>query len=195
MIRTIVGTVTILLSCICLYACAQNIDSKPLVKDVGNQLVQPDSLIVSILGAEVSDLLFNPDKVNVFTIEPKGKVEEIDYEVEQHFIRKTFVGSLDKKFYSLISFLLLSNNNCYACDSTIAQTFYLPVIEFEYNKKKKTASVIISPNDGTWTVVSEGKRILNYNYRNPELVDRLVSSIQGIKSDKKDKTKKTNNKK
>jgi hypothetical protein len=61
------------------------------------------------------------------------------------------------------------------------------VIEFEYTKKKKSASVIISLNDGTWTVVSAGKRKLNYNYNNPELIDRLVTGIENIRPIVKDK--------
>lgn len=188
--RTIVGVVCMLLSCACLSACAQPIDTKPIAKNIGEQLMAPDSLIMATLGNEVCDILFAPDKVDVFTLEPKSKVEDGEYETEPHFIRKMYVGNLDKKFVGVIQFILLSNDSCYAADSTIAQTFYLPVIEFEYKKKKKSASVIISPNDGTWTVVCDGKRKLNYNYKNPELINRLVAGIQNIKPVSKDKKQK-----
>lgn len=190
MIRKLVGVVCVLLSCVCFKACAQPVDLKPITKNIGEQLVQPDSVITSNLGEDVCNILFSPDNVNVYTLEPKSKVEDGDYEAEPHFIRKTFVGRLDKKFVNVIGFILLSNNKSYAVDSTIAQTFYLPVIEFEYKKKKKSASVIISPNDGTWTVVCDGKRKLNYNYKNPELINRLVAGIQNIKPVSKDKKQK-----
>lgn len=190
MIRKLVGVVCVLLSCVGLKACAQPIDLKPISKNIGEQLVQPDSIINSNLGEDVCNILFSPDNVNVYILEPKSKVEDGDYETEPHFTRKTFVGSLDKKFVDVVGFILLSDSNCYAADSTIAQTFYLPVIEFEYKKKKKSASVIISPNDGTWTVVCDGKRKLNYNYKNPELINRLVAGIQNIKPVSKDKKQK-----
>lgn len=192
MTRTIVGVVCALLSCACLNACAQPTNPKPITKNIGEQLMSPDSIIVSTLGDELCDILFAPEKVEVYTLEPKSTVEDGDYETEPHFIRKAYVGNLDKKFVDVIRFILTSNESCYASDSTIAQTFYLPVVEFEYKKKKKSASVIISPNDGTWTVVSEGKRKLNYNYKNPELITKLVTGIQNIKPVIKDK--KTNKK-
>lgn len=190
MTRTIVGVVCMLLSCVCLSACAQPIDTKPIAKNIGEQLMAPDSLIIATLGDEVCDILFAPDKVEVFTLEPKSKVEDGEYETEPHFIRKTYVGNLDKKFVGAIQFILLSNDPCYTSDSTIAQTFYLPMIEFEYKKKKRCASVVISPNDGSWTVVSEGKRILNYNYKNPDLISRLIEGIQNIRPIVKEKKRK-----
>ncbi len=180
MIRTIIGVVGMLLSCMCFTACAQTIDKKPITKNISEQLMQPDSIINSTLGDEVSGILFSPQRVNVYILEPKSQVSDGDYETEPHFVRKTFVGNVDKKFVNVIRFVLLSNNNCYTTDTTIAQTFYLPVVELEYKKKKNSVSVLISPNDGTWTVVSKGKRILNYNYKNPELINSLVDGLQRI---------------
>lgn len=188
--RTLFGVVYMLLSCACLSACAQPIDSKPIAKNIGEHLMAPDSLIIATFGNEICDILFAPDKVDVYTIEPKSEVEDGDYETEPHFIRKMYVGNLDKKFIGVIQFILLSNKSCYTSDSTIAQTFYLPMIEFEYKKKKKSASVVISPNDGSWTVVSEGRRILNYNYKNHDLISRLVDGIKNIKPTNKGKNKK-----
>jgi hypothetical protein len=183
----IVGVVCMLLICTCLHACAQPVDTKPIAKNIGEQLMAPDSIIISKLGNEVCGILFAPDKVDVYTLEPKNEVDEGDYETEPHFVRKAYVGNLDKKFVDVIKFILLSNDSCYESDSTVVQTFYLPVIEFEYTKKKKSASVIISLNDGTWTVVSAGKRKLNYNYNNPELIVRLVTGIENIRPIIKDK--------
>lgn len=190
MMRAIVGVVGVLLSCVCLNACAQSIDTKPITRNIGKQLMVPDSIIITTLGNEICDILFTPDKVDVYTLEPKSEVVDGDYETEPHFIRKTYVGNIDKKFVDVIRFILLSNESCYTSDSIIAQTFYLPMIEFEYKKKKKSASVVISPNDGSWTVVSEGKRILNYNYKNPELIYKLVKGIQDIKPIIKEKRSK-----
>lgn len=180
----------VFLSCIFLKACAQSIDKKPVAKNIGEQLLAPDSTIRVALGDETCCILFYPDKVNIYSLEGKSKVDEGDHETEPHYVRKAFIGNLDKKFMDVLGYILLSEKNNYSTDATLPQTFYLPVIEFEYSKNKKTASVVISPNDRSWSVVSGGKQLVNYNYRNPELINRLVSGLQNIKPVQKKKKRK-----
>lgn len=191
MSRLFLGIICIVLSGIGLTACAQGGDMKPLARNIGREFLQPDSAATAVLGESVAEVLLSPTGVDVYTLQPKSEVEKTDYETEPHFVRKDFVGNLDKKFVDVVNYVLITDERNYGNDSTIAQTFYLPVIELEYRKKKERVSVIISPNDRTWTVVSGGKRILHFNYRNEGLVNRLVNGFMGIKPIEKDKLAKS----
>ena len=189
MTRALIGICCLLISCAGVTACAQP-NKKPMVNNLEEQLVSPDSLIVEALGQELAEIIFSPSTIKVYTIEPKGEIAEDDYEVEPHFIRKDYVGNLDKKSIKVLNHILLSDDKSYSNDTVVAQTFYLPVVEFEFKKGKKTASVLVSPNDRSWTVQSNGKRVFNHNYHNKELVERIVATIQNIKPKTKGKDKK-----
>lgn len=186
--RTIIGTLCILFAGVGLMACAQSYPKKSPVKNIGATFLTSDSTIVAELGDSIVDVLLAPSKVNVYLLEPKGEPAAADHEVEPHFIRGQFVGSLDKKFVDVVNYILVTDPRNYLNDSTVVQTVYIPVVELEYVKKKNSVSVVISPNDGTWSVVKNKKCLINRNYKNRELINRLVTNIQALANDNK-KTK------
>lgn len=183
--QKILGALFLLFIAFGLPACAKSKERRPKTIDIGKELLQADSTIISVLGEEIYDILSSPNQVNVYSIQPKKELSEDDYEVEPHFIRKSHIGNVSKRFQDVISYILITDTTNYGQDTTIAQTFYLPVVEIEYKKKKETVSVLISPNDNSWSIVKNSKRLLNNNYSNKEPINRLVKGLTNINSKKK----------
>ncbi len=188
--RTLIGTLCVLLAGVGLMACAQSAPKKLPIKNIGATFTTPDSTIVEAIGDTIIDVLTAPSKVNVYLIEPKSEPAATDHEVEPHFIRGQYIGTLDKKFIDVVNYVLVTDPQNYSNDSTAVQTFYMPVVELEYVKKKQSVSVVISPNDGTWSVVSHKKCIFNHNFKNSTLVNRMVTDIQALAEETKNTKKK-----
>ena len=158
-----------------------------------NQVVSlftPDSIVYRNLGKSLSEILFSPSKVKVYSLKGVEHVGENDVEIESHFVRDTLIATLDVKQIALLQYLLLASEENYKNDSVQIRAPYLPQLEFEFTKKKgQTAHVVISVNDRTWTIVYDDKVQFNWNYANKGLVARFCNYFieQGnrIKKEKK----------
>ena len=155
-----------------------------------NSMFSPDSIVYKRLGKSLSEILFSPAKVKVYSLKGVENVGKNDVEIEDHFVRDTLVATLDSKQIALFQYLLLANEENYKNDSVQIRAPYLPQLEFEFIKKKdQIAHVVVSVNDRTWTVVYDDKVQFNWNYANKSLVARFCNYFieKGIKIKKEGK--------
>lgn len=148
--------------------------AKPAKGGQADPMFMPDSAVYKSLGKSLSEILFSPTKVRVYSLKGVENVGKNDVEIEDHFVRDTLVATLDAKQIALLQYLLLANEENYKNDSVRVRSPYLPQLEFEFVKKKdQTAHVVVSLSDRTWTVVYDDKVQFNWNYANKELVARF----------------------
>ena len=153
-------------------------------------LFAPDSVVYKSLGKSLSEILFSPSKVKVYSLKGVENVGESDVEIEDHFVRDTLIATMDANQVALLQYLLLTNEENYKNDSTQIRAPYLPQLEFEFTKKKgQVAHVVISVNDRTWTVIYDDKVQFNWNYANKRIVTRFCNYFieQGNKIRKENK--------
>lgn len=153
-------------------------------------MFSPDSIVYKSLGKTLSEILFSPTKVKVYSLKGVENVGKNDVEIEDHFVRDTLITTMDAKQVALLQYLLLSNEENYKNDSMQIRTPYLPQLEFEFTKKKgQTAHVVVSVNDRTWTIVYDDKVQFNWNYANKKLVIRFCNYFieKGRKQKKENK--------
>ena len=62
-------------------------------------------------------------------------------------------------------------------DSVVVRSPYMPQLEFEFSKKKQVAHVLLSTSDFSWTVVYDGKKQFNYNYKDNGTIERFCEMI------------------
>ena len=137
-------------------------------------MFEPDSAVCKSLGKSLTEILFSPNKVKVYSLKGVENVGKNDIEVEDHFVRDTLITTLDAKQIALLQYLLLANEENYKDDSVQIRSPYIPSLEFEFVKKKaQTAHILISLQDRTWTIVYDDKVQCNWNYTNKELIKRF----------------------
>ena len=149
------------------------------IEDYGKQSsvksVQPDSMVYTILGSTVSDVLFKPNRVTCYAIKGKGEIEPRDFQVESHWVRDSFIGKLSPQTVGVLQFVLLANIENYKNDTLRIKAPYFPILEFEFQKKKDVVHVLISTSDHTWTIMYNDERIIHYNYHDCELIERFCN--------------------
>lgn len=134
----------------------------------------PDSAVCKSLGKSLTEILFSPAKVKVYSLKGVESVGTNDIEIEDHFVRDTLITTLDTKQIALLQYLLLANEENYKNNNVQIRSPYIPSLEFEFMKKKaQTAHVLISLQDKTWTIIYDGKVQCNWNYTNKELIKRF----------------------
>lgn len=151
--------------------------AKGIKKKTNRSMTTPDTTAYQTLGKSLSDVLFSPTKVNVYSLKLKERVGKDDVEVENHVVRDSLITSLNDEEIAILQFILLADGDNYKNDSNIVRSPYVPVIEFEFVKKKVTAQVIISLSDRTWTVWYDDRKEFNYNYAYKEGVKRFCSKL------------------
>lgn len=154
-------------------ACAQP-KANQKISPVCNDWIHPDSVAYQTLGRTLTDVLINANKVNVYSLFPKENLTPDDFEVDNHFIRKSFLGTLTKDQATVLKYMLISNGANYHKDtSLIIMSPYTPVVEFEFIKKKQSAHVIISLIDYSWKIKYDDKEIFRYNFANGTFIGRF----------------------
>lgn len=151
--------------------------AKPVAKGgLSDPMFTPDSVVYKSLGKTLSEILFSPAKVKVYSLKGVENVGKNDVEIEDHFVRDTLVATMDAKQIALLQYLLLTNEDNYKNDSVQIRSPYIPLLEFEFTRKKgQVAHVIISLQDRTWTVVYDDKVQFNWNYANKSLIKRFCN--------------------
>ncbi len=139
--------------------------------------VTPDSTVYATLGKTLSDILFNPGKVNLYKLKGKDSVEKNDVEIESHYVRDSYIGKVRPEVFSILQFNVISDPINYQRDSVLVKAPYYPEYELEFVKGKKTAHVLISVNDKTWTIIYDDKRQFNWNYADKRSMDRFMELL------------------
>lgn len=150
--------------------------AKTVKSSKAESMFAPDSIVYKNLGKTLSEILFSPSKVNVYSLKSVEKIGEDEVIIDGNYVRDTLITTLDVKQTALLQYLLLGNNENYKNDSVQIRAPYLPQLEFEFIKKKgQNAHVVISTNDMTWTVVYDDKVQFNWNYVPKDLVARFCN--------------------
>ena len=157
-----------LMLCLSLSTCANNPPAKK-EKPICDEWLLPDSAAYNKLGKRLATILFAPQKVKCYQLIGKEKVEESDIEIEQNFVRDTLLATLKSEEIAVLQYALLKPAKSYEKDSIMVMSPYMPILEFEFTKKKEKAHVVVSLSDMTWTVFYDDKKQFNYNYANKEL--------------------------
>jgi hypothetical protein len=149
--------------------------AKPAAKgDQSGSMFMPDSVVYKSLGKTLSEILFSPTKVKVYSLKGVENVGKNDVEIEDHFVRDTLIATMDAKEVALLQYLLLTDKENYKNDSVQIRSPYIPLLEYEFTRKKgQVAHVIISLQNMTWTVIYDDKKQFNWNYANKQLVKRF----------------------
>lgn len=141
---------------------------------VKEPMIQLDSTISVHLGNSLSNLLFSPKKVTCYHLLHKRDISENEIQPVKGYVRDTLLATLTDKQTAVLQFVLLSNPNSYSEDIISVEAPYLPVIEFVFvDKKKNTASVIVSTSDRSWSIFFDGKEQFNFNYSDARLFERF----------------------
>jgi len=151
--------------------------AKGIKKKSDRNMITPDTTVYQTLGKSLSEVLLSPTKVNVYSLKLKDRVGKEDVEVEDHVVRDTLITTLTADEIAILQFILIADGDSYKNDSIIVRSPYVPVIEFEFVKKKVTAQVIISLSDRTWTIWYDDRKEFNYNYAYKEGVKRFCSKL------------------
>lgn len=158
-----------------LCACASG-EKKPSEKPLCAEWMLPDSSAYNKLGKRLSTVLFSPQKVNCYYLIGKEKVGKDDVEIENNFVRAKLLASLKSDEIAVLQYSLLKPAKSYEKKgSVIVMSPYMPIIEFEFIKKKEKAHVVISLSDMTWTIIFDDKKQFNYPYANGELVAQFCN--------------------
>lgn len=163
-------------------------NAKTIKEDQPDSMFVPDSLVYKKLGKSLSEILFSPKKVKVYSLKGVEKVGKNDVEIEDHFVRDTLIATLDSREIALLQFMLLSGEENYKNDSLPIRAPYLPQLEFEFSKKKgQVAHVVVSVSDRTWTMVYDDKVQFNWNYAHKEIFTRFCDYFIEIANKKRKK--------
>lgn len=145
-------------------------------KPICAEWLLPDSLAYSKLGKRLATILFSPQKVNCYYLVGKEKIDKNDVEIETNFVRDTLLGKLDVSEIAVLQYSLLKPSKSYKkSDGAIVMSPYMPILEFEFIKKKEKAHVIISMSDMTWSIIFDDKKQFNFPYANGELVAQFCN--------------------
>jgi hypothetical protein len=147
-----------------------------------NGIMKTDSIVQKALGDSIADVLFNPKKVNCYRLKVVEKVEEGQVVAEKFdngevCVRDGFVCSLTDKEKTLLQYLLLADPKNYEQAKPVIRSPYIPMIEFEFIKKKEIVRVLISTTDFSWTIIYKGKVMSNWNYTDRSAINRVCSDL------------------
>ncbi|MBR1766196.1 MAG: hypothetical protein IJ745_04035 [Bacteroidales bacterium] len=137
--------------------------------------IQPDSAVYAMLGRTMTDVLFHPTSVKCYTLIGKERADSTDYQVEPHWVRDSLLGSLTTELAGVLQFALIANPANYHFDSIRVKAPYMPLLVFEFQKKKNVVHVLLSPLDYTWTIMYDDKRQIHFNYHDRELIERFCA--------------------
>lgn len=139
-------------------------NSRIISTDKNAQWMQTDSVVAEHL-KDLSNLLMTPDSVLCYRLYHKDSISKNDIQPIEGYIRDTIVIKLNKEQIGILQFLLINNKSCYKNDTLLLQSPYIPELEYAFNQGDSLrASIIISQTDQTWSLISSGKTLFNYNY-------------------------------
>ncbi len=178
--KSLLTLVMLLPTLLCMASCDLSGRKKPtLIPNPG-----PGAAVYAVLGKTMTDVLFNPQRVNVWTLKPKSAPDSLDFQVEPHWVRDSLVGYLSPQMTGVLQFALIGNPASYRHDSIRVRSPYFPAIEFEFTQKKHTVHVIVSLANCTWTVIYDDKRQFNFNYADKELILRFCQQYLNKNNEK-----------
>lgn len=169
-----------------LYACANGRVGRSK-KPICAEWLSPDHAAYDKLGKQLATILFSPQKVNCYYLVGKEKIGKDDVEIEKNFVRDTLLANLKGGEITVLQYSLLKPSKSYEeAGSVVVMSPYMPIIEFEFIKRKEKAHIVISLSDMTWTVIYDGKKLFTFPYANGELVAQFCNYyISKRKSEKK----------
>ena len=174
--KTLTKTLTIF-TAIALIMLACSSFSSPKQKKLSLMKVLPDSLISMQLGNTLADILLNPSTVTMYTVKGKEETSKDDYVLEPHYVRDSLMGVLSSDAVAVLKFTLITDEANYHNDTILVRSPYMPQYGFEFTKKKQSAHVLVSISDFSWTVIYDGKKQFNYNYKDNGSIERFFDSI------------------
>ena len=83
--------------------------AKGTKKNLEKGMITPDSVAYQALGKSLSEILFSPTKVNVYSLKAKDRVGKNDVEVEDHIVRDSLIATLSKEEIAILQYILLSD--------------------------------------------------------------------------------------
>lgn len=169
----------------CFAACASGDNKKKDTRPVCDEWLMPEAGAYRTLGRRLTDVLMNAKSVKVYALAYKDTITPDDVEVEPHVVRSRLLSTLTAEQAAVLRYTLIANEANYHNDtSLIVMSPYLPVIEFEFTKKKETAHLFVSPGNYSWKVIFDDKQVLNYNYANGVFLKRFCAYFLNKGKDK-----------
>ncbi len=140
--------------------------------------IPSDSVICSHLDQQLAEILFMPDSVLCYHLSYRDTIAKGDVQTLQGYFRDSLIARLDSVQTAGLQSLLPAVPRNYYEDTLKVQAPYLPVLEFEFNKKgKNPVGIVLSLSDHTWQIAREGKAVLSYNYVGKDSVERFCKQF------------------
>ena len=137
----------------------------------------PNDSIIYHLGDTLTDLLFNPQKVVCYSVEPQDSVSTD--QLEPYFKRGESIRKLSKEEIAIMQFSLFSDPDNYVNDTLVVMSPYIPRLDFEFTGRKgKKANIIISLSDFSWSVLFDGKKQFRFNNHSKDMMRLCNLDIQ-----------------
>lgn len=179
--RSIQVLLTLAMMAVTLGACAKTNQTGSKAKkpaSIGASVLAYDEGDVKRLGETAARVIFSPDRITVYSLEPFDSVAPAGaVEVIPHYTRGVDAGRLDSDYADVLTFLLYSRPESYQSDSIKVRSPRIPYLELVYRKKKEEVSVIFSKLDNTWSVKSDGKVQFVWNFQNPALIHQWLAPL------------------
>lgn len=179
--RSIQVLLTLAMMAVTLGACAKTNQPGSKAKKptpIGASILNYDQGDVKRLGETAARVIFAPDRITVYSLEPFDSVAPAGaVEVIPHYTRGVEAGRLDRDYADVLTFLLYSRPESYKSDSIKVRSPRVPYLELVYQKKKEQVSVIFSKLDNTWSVKSDGKVQFIWNFPDPALIHRWLKPL------------------
>lgn len=130
----------------------------------------PEDSIYRQLGRKLTSILMNPSEVKVYSVAWLDTVTP--YQLEPHFAQDSLLCKLSKEETAILQYNLISNPPSYEDNKLKVMSPYVPVLDFEFKKKKEVAHVVISLSDFSWSVLYDDKKQFTHNI-NSESIERF----------------------
>ena len=129
--------------------------------------IAPDSVVISKLGDSICDIVFNPKKVTLYTLEPLERPKDEDSTIGG-FKTNEKVGTIAKEYYSTVLFLL-SDSCSYYDGPFVPATAFSPEVALEFSNRKGKVYLLYSFASREIGIVADGTLLKKQHYGNHRL--------------------------
>lgn len=180
-----IASVAMVVAICAMAACAKGETRKQSLSKPVPDWMKPDSTASARLGNTLIDVLFNSNRVRVFSVVPKEIVNSDDTEVDNNFVCDSLLATLNHDQIIALRYTLLISGSNYELQKHLVPLIpYCPEIAFEFKRKNTIAWVFVSLSDRKWGIRLGDKTIFKFNYSDGIMLTRFCKYFLSMKNPK-----------